>query len=118
MAAQLAVLDSGDIDLDTVIETDSARVLAISLGVALRTIRGEYAADLRAGLDGALIFGSLAWLNQAEAEILRVARSVPGVRSAEISERTYDRASRRWSYTVRVNRGSASEVSIPLTPSA
>lgn len=111
MAASLRVLDSGDIDLDRPLCTDAREALAIALGVALRTIRGEYAADLRAGVDGDLAFGSLAWLQQAEPEILRVARGVPGVRSAEISERSYDRASRRWSYAVLVNRGTAAEAS-------
>lgn len=111
MAATLRVLDSGDIDLDRPLCTDAREALAVSLGVALRTLRGEYAADLRAGVDGDLVFSSLAWLQQAEPEILRVARGVPGVRSAEISERSYDRASRRWSYTVLVNRGTAAEAS-------
>ena len=115
MTAQLAVLDSGDLDLDRGVVTDPQEALAVALGVELRTIRGEYAADLRAGINGALVFGSLAWLGQAEPEILRVARGVPGVRSADISSRTYDRQVRRWAYVVRVNAGARDEISIPLT---
>jgi hypothetical protein len=105
--AGLRVLDSGDIDLDRFFELDAAEALRSDLVVALKTLRGSYAADLAAGLDPALLTGPLTWLQQVEADVLAVARRVPGVRSVEIIAQTYDGPTRTPTFVLRVNGASS-----------
>lgn len=97
----LAITDSGDLDLEGPGFYTGEDAIRSSVLLALRTLRGYYAGDLAAGIDGDLVFGSLLYLDEGESEIYRVGSAVKGVRTLEV--RKVSEVGRTQTYSIKIN---------------
>lgn len=89
----IALTPTGDLDLGVgVVSGDDA--IASTVVCKLNCERGSYFADLGSGVDRGLVSGALGYLGLDGPEIVRVAMSVRGVRSASVTEDSYDAATR------------------------
>lgn len=83
--ATLAVGVTGDLDLARLIVRGREAVLAECIARVL-CVRGNYAWDLRDGVDPTLITGYQGWYGGAVAEIERVLAATPGVAAVAVRE--------------------------------
>ena len=104
----IALTPTGDLDLGVgVVSGDDA--IASTVVCRLNCERGSYFADLQSGVDRELVSGTLGYLGLDGPELTRVAMTVRGVRSASITEDSYDAATRTRVRTLSITTDNGSQ---------
>lgn len=97
----IALTPAGDLDLSVgVVSGDDA--IAATVIARLNCERGSYFADLGSGVDRGLVSGALGYLGLDGPELVRVALTVRGVRSASITEDSYNASTRTRTRTLSI----------------